>query len=99
MGRMEDALAVLTDPDGRVGHDDPLLRRLDADATARLLDDAGLEVVEVTGVPVLADVVPEAALDATPRSRETLRRLEAAAADHRELRGLSSHLHWHAVRR
>ena len=99
MGRMEDALAVLTDPDGRVGHDDPLLRRLDADATARLLEDAGLEVVEVTGVPVLADVVPEAALDATPRSRETLRRLETAAADHRELRGLSSHLHWHAVRR
>ncbi len=99
MGRVEAALAVLSDPDGRTGPDDPLLRRLDADAIAALLDGAGLEVLEVTGVPVLVDLVPEAALDATPRSRETLRRLEAAAADHRELRGLASHLHWHAVRR
>ncbi len=99
MGRLEEAHSVLTDPDGRSGHDDPLQRRLDADAVAGLLDDAGLEVVAVTGVPVLADVVPEAALDASPRSREVLRRLEVAAADHRELRGVASHLHWHAVRR
>jgi S-adenosylmethionine-dependent methyltransferase len=98
-GRVEEALAALTDPDGRTGHDDPLLRRMDADATRRLLDDAGFDVVDVVGVPVLADLVPEAVLDPSPRVREALRRLEQAAADHADLRGLASHLHWHAVRR
>ena len=99
MGRVEEALAVLVDPDGRSGHDDPLQRRLDATAVVDLLGAAGLEVVEVTGVPVLGDLVPEAAVDSSPRGRDAMRRLEAAAADHRELRGLASHLHWHAVRR
>lgn len=98
-GRVEEALAVLTGPDGRSGADDPLQRRLDAGATAGLLAAADFEVLEVTGVPVLADVVPEAVLDSSPRGREALRRLEDAAAGHADLRGLASHLHWHAVRR
>ncbi|MFC3688425.1 class I SAM-dependent methyltransferase [Aquipuribacter hungaricus] len=99
MGRVEEALAVLTDAHGRSGPDDLLQRRLDVAATAALLDGAGLDVVAVTGVPVLADLVPEAALDSSPRGRDALRRLEAAAAGSLELRGLASHLHWHAVRR
>jgi S-adenosylmethionine-dependent methyltransferase len=98
-GRVEEALAALTGPDGRTGDDDPLLRRMDADATAALLDRAGFDVVAVTGVPVLADVVPESVLDSSPRTRDALRRLELAAADHPDLRGTASHLHWHAVRR
>ena len=98
-GRVEEALAALTDPDGRTGSDDPLLRRMDAAATAALLDEAGFDVVTVSGVPVLADVVPEAAMDSSPRVRDALRRLELAAAEHPDLRGLASHLHWHAVRR
>jgi S-adenosylmethionine-dependent methyltransferase len=97
-GRVEEALAALTGPDGRTGTDDPLLRRLDAGTTAELLDGAGFDVVQVTGVPVLADLVPEHLLD-SPRTREALRLLELAAADHDDLRGLASHLHWHAVRR
>lgn len=99
VGRVEEALAALDDPDGRTGVDDPLLRRMDADVTGRLLAGAGFDVVEVTGVPVLADLVPEAALDSSPRVRESLRRLELASAGHPDLRGLASHLHWHAVRR
>lgn len=98
-GRVEEALAVLTDPDGRTGADDPLLRRMDATATADLLGAAGFDVVAVTGVPVLADLVPEAVLDPSPRAREALRGLEQAATDQADLRGLASHLHWHAVRR
>jgi S-adenosylmethionine-dependent methyltransferase len=97
-GRVEDALAALSDPDGRTGPDDPLLRRLDATATADLLAGAGLDVVEVVGVPVLADLVPEAVVDSGPRVREALRRLEEVAGGHPDLRGLASHLHWHAVR-
>ncbi|MGJ7441376.1 methyltransferase domain-containing protein [Aquipuribacter sp. MA13-6] len=99
VGRVAEALTALSDPDGRTGVDDPLLRRLDADATAQLLERAGFDVVDVTGVPVLADLVPEAVMDSSPRARESLRRLELAAADHPDLRGLASHLHWHAVRR
>lgn len=98
-GRIEEALALLSDPEGRTGADDLLLRRLDAHRTATLLDEAGLDVVAVVGVPVLADLVPEAVLDAGPRVRDTVRQLEAAAASHPDLRGLASHLHWHAVRR
>lgn len=98
-GRVEEALAALTDDDGRTGADDPLQRRLDAGATAALLEAAGFDVVAVTGVPVLADVVPESAIGSSPRTRDALRRLEVAAADHPDLRGLASHLHWHAVRR
>ncbi|MFC5382242.1 class I SAM-dependent methyltransferase [Aquipuribacter nitratireducens] len=98
-GRVEEALAVLSHPDGCTGADDPLLRRLDAATTAELLAAAGLDVVAVVGVPVLADLVPEAVLDAGPRVREALRQLEAAAGEHPDLRGLASHLHWHAVRR
>lgn len=98
-GRVEEALAALVSPDGRTGTDDPLLRRLDADATAALLEAAGFDVVAVAGVPVLADLVPEALLDSSPRGRDGLRRLEAAAAEHPDLLGLASHLHWHAVRR
>lgn len=98
-GRVEEALAALSDPDGRTGADDPLQRRMDADAIAALLDGAGFDVVEVTGVPVLADLVPEVGQDSSPRARESLRRLELASAGHPDLRGLASHLHWHAVRR
>ena len=98
-GRLDEALALLADPDGRTGPDDLLLRRLDAARTAVLLDRAGLEVVDVVGVPVLADLVPESVLDSGPRVRDTVRRLESAAASHPDLRGLASHLHWHAVRR
>lgn len=99
VGRIEEALALLADPHGRTGPDDVLLRRMDADRTAELLAGAGFDVVSVVGVPVLADLVPEAVLDSGPRVRETLRRLEAAASSHPDLRGLASHLHWHAVRR
>lgn len=98
-GRVEEALAALVDPAGRTGTDDPLQRRMDADAIAVLLDGAGFDVLEVTGVPVLADLVPEVGMDSSPRAREALRRLELAAAGHPDLLGLASHLHWHAVRR
>ena len=41
-GRLAEARALLTDPDGRFGPDDALRRRLDAAALRALLADAGL---------------------------------------------------------
>ena len=41
-GRLAEARALLTDPDGRFGPDDALRRRLDADALRALLENGGL---------------------------------------------------------
>ena len=59
-GHLDAASALLTDPDGRAGPRDTLRRRYDAETAAALLGAAGLEVEEIHGVRVLADLVPAA---------------------------------------
>jgi SAM-dependent methyltransferase len=52
-GRIAEARALLTDPDGRFGPDDALRRRLDADSVRRALDadpDLRLELLQGDGV-------------------------------------------------
>ena len=52
-GRLAEARALLTDPDGRFGPDDALRRRLDADALRALLENGGLSVEVLQGDGVL----------------------------------------------
>ncbi len=98
-GRLSEALAVLSDPAGRAGAEDPCLRRYDADAVAALLAAAGLEVVAVTGCPVLSELVPETVGERSAEASAVRHRLEVEAAAHPDLRGLAPSLHWHVRRR
>ena len=65
-GHPADALRALTDPSGRWGTADGVLRRFDTDGLVALVGAAGLTVEAVHGVRVLADLVPGAVLDAEP---------------------------------
>lgn len=93
VGRFEQARHVLQDADGRTGEADPLRRRLDADRVRTLLQAAGLDVVSVTGVGVLAGLMSGAARQAAPGGEPELAALEAAAAVHPELLRIAADLH------
>ncbi|GAB2683261.1 methyltransferase [Thalassiella azotivora] len=96
-GHLRQALRIASDPAGRWGADDPLQRRFDADQVAGLLSGHGLRVEDVTGVRVLADLVPRSSLDGDPAAEETLTALEARAATTPALRAVAAQLHVHAV--
>ena len=57
-GRFGDASAMLTDPAGRFGANDPLRRRFDVAGLEQLLRDGGLETEVVVGVGVLSGLPP-----------------------------------------
>lgn len=80
-GRFAQAQTALGSSDGRWGSDDPLPRRFDADEVREFVSAAGLDVVEVRGVRLFADLVPAALLD-SEADRQALLDLEAAVADH-----------------
>ena len=92
-GHPADALRVLTDPSGRWGTADGVLRRFDTDGLVALVGAAGLTVEAVHGVRVLADLVPGAVLDAEPGAAEALRELELAAAALPPYRDVAAQLH------
>ena len=92
-GHPADALRVLTDPAGRWGAGDGVLRRFDTDGLVALVGAAGLRVEAVHGVRVVTDLVPGAVLDAEPGVAEALRELEAAAAGLSPYRDLAAQLH------
>lgn len=92
-GRPADALRALTDPSGRWGPGDSVLRRFDTDGLVALVGAAGLRVEAVHGVRVLADLVPGAVLDAEPGAAEALRELESAAAARSPYRDVAAQLH------
>lgn len=92
-GRFTQALATLTNPDGRYSEIDPLQRRYDAAGIGQLLSDSGLFVESVTGVGVLPGLVSGAARQAVPGGDAELVRLEAAAAVHPALREIAADLH------
>ncbi|MBP2477214.1 SAM-dependent methyltransferase [Crossiella equi] len=92
-GRVHEARRLLDDPAGRVGPQDPLQRRFDADGLEALLSGAGLKVEVLQGDGVLADLVPGAVLDATPGADEALAELELVAAARPPLRDLATRLH------
>jgi SAM-dependent methyltransferase len=94
-GHLDAASALLTDPDGRAGPRDTLRRRYDVETAAALLGAAGLEVEEVHGVRVLADLVPAAILETDPQA---MLDLELSLSARPPFRDIASQLHVFARR-
>jgi SAM-dependent methyltransferase len=92
-GRLAEARALLTDPDGRFGPDDALRRRLDAAALAALLQCAGLRVDVLQGDGVLDAWVPGAVHDGGPTAARAVAELEELAAQAAPLREVAVRLH------
>jgi SAM-dependent methyltransferase len=93
-GRLAEARAVLTDPDGRFGADDALRRRLDAATLRGLLEDgAALRVEVLQGDGVLEGWVPSAVRDGGPAAARAVAELEDLAAGVAPLVELSARLH------
>lgn len=92
-GWFAEARRALTDPDGRWGPGDPLPRRFAEGELRDALAAVGLEVAEVHGVRVLADLVPGALVDTEPGAAEELLELERLVADRPDLRAVATQLH------
>lgn len=92
-GHFTAAAAVLDDPDGRSGPNDTALRRFDLATAEALLARCGLQVEQVHGVRVVADLVPGALLDTEPGALDALLALELTAADRPPFRDIATQLH------
>lgn len=94
-GHLHAAAALVTDPAGRAGPRDTLLRRYDADSATALLQAAGLQVEETHGVRVVADLLPAAVLEEDPQA---VLELELALSSRPPFRDIASQLHLFARR-
>ncbi|MFD1529383.1 class I SAM-dependent methyltransferase [Pseudonocardia aurantiaca] len=93
-GRLAEARAVLTDPDGRFGADDALRRRIDAAALREMLEANGaLRVELLQGDGVLDGWVPGAVRDGSPAAARAVAELEGLAAGATPLLDVSARLH------
>lgn len=92
-GRFSEAQHALSDPNGRWGVRDPLIRRFREGDLVGLIKGAGLDVLEVHGVRTLSDLVPGALIDADPDAHDALLELEAATADQPAFRAIAAQLH------
>jgi SAM-dependent methyltransferase len=93
-GRLAEARAVLTDPDGRWGPGDALRRRLDAERLRGLLEaGGGLRVELLQGDGVLDGWVPGAVRDGGPAAARSVAELERLAAGAAPLREVATRLH------
>ncbi|WP_168170487.1 MULTISPECIES: class I SAM-dependent methyltransferase [unclassified Pseudonocardia] len=80
-GRLAEARAVLTDPDGRSGPDDRLLRRFDAGQLRELASATGrLEVEALQGDGTLEAWLPGPGPDGEPAGRDERDELDALAS-------------------
>lgn len=89
-GQLDLATAILRDPEGTIGGRDTLRRRFDVDSVTSLLTKAGLNVEQVHGVRVVADLVPGAVAE---REHDALLAFELAAAALLPYRDLATQLH------
>jgi SAM-dependent methyltransferase len=89
-GHLNAAAALVTDPAGRAGARDTLLRRYDAESATALLESAGLTVEETHGVRVVADLLPAAVLEEDPQA---VLELELALSARPPFRDVASQLH------
>lgn len=92
-GRLAEARAVLTDPHGRCGPDDPLRRRVDATGLRTLLSDAGLVAEYVQGDGVLEGWIPGSVRDGGPAAHRAVSDLESLAAVEPALLEIAGRLH------
>jgi SAM-dependent methyltransferase len=92
-GRLAEALALLTDPDGRLGERDGVRRRLDAGPLRTLLSEGGLEVELLQGDGVLESWVPGSARDDGPTAAGLVTELEALGAGEPGLLAVAPRLH------
>lgn len=93
-GRLTEARAILTDPEGRIGPHDPVRRRLDAGPLQALLEADGTLVVErLQGDSVLDAWVPGAIRDDGPASAVQVAELETLGAAEPGLLAVAARLH------
>ena len=92
-GRLVEARAVLTDPDGRFGPDDALRRRLDVGSLTALLQGAGLGIEVLQGDGVVEGWVPGAVRDGGPTATRAVAELEELAGHAAALRDVAARLH------
>jgi S-adenosylmethionine-dependent methyltransferase len=94
-GHLGAAAALLDDPAGSTGPKDTLRRRYDAETAAALLASAGLQVEEIHGVRVLADLLPAVVVEDDPKA---MLELELALSARPPFRDIASQLHLFARR-
>lgn len=92
-GKLTEARALLTDPDGRFGPDDALRRRLDAATLRELLTGGGLHVEVLQGDSVLDGWVPGAVRDGGPVATRAVAELEELGATEPALLDVAARLH------
>lgn len=93
-GRLGEARAVLTDPDGRYGPGDAVRRRLDAAGLRALVAADGALLLELLqGDGILECWVPSAVRDGGPAAGRAVAELESIAAGHPALLDVSARLH------
>ncbi len=92
-GRPDEAAHALTDPAGRWGPADGVQRRFDVEELTGLVRTAGLQLEQVHGVRVVADLVPSAVLDTEPGAAASLLALERALSDRPPFRDVATQLH------
>lgn len=92
-GHLDDARALMVDPDGRFGPEDVLRRRLDAAGLAALLEAGGLEVDLLQGDGVLDGWLPNTVRDGGPAMTRAVAELEGLTATAAPLREPASRLH------
>ncbi len=92
-GRLTEARAVLTDPDGRFGPHDALRRRLDEATLRALLDTGGLRIEVLQGDGVLDGWLPGSVRDGGPAAAVAVAELEELAAAAAPLREVAARLH------
>ncbi len=92
-GRLAEARALLTDPDGRFGPDDALRRRLDTATLRALLAGRGLMVELLQGDCVLEGWVPGAVRDGGPSAALAVTEIEGLAAAEPALLEMAVRLH------
>jgi 2-polyprenyl-3-methyl-5-hydroxy-6-metoxy-1,4-benzoquinol methylase len=92
-GHLARAQALLDDPTGRWGEADPLTRRFDRAQLTELVATAGLQVDELRGLRVLADLVPGQLLETDPTATARLHDLDGRLAGQPDYAGLSMALH------
>ncbi len=95
-GQIRAAAAMLADPAGRWGPEDPLQRRFTRAGVTDLLRTNGFEPVSSEGIRVLTDLVPVSATVNDPHTQALLDQMEHQAGTIPALRDIAAHLHVNA---